>query len=259
MPKGVIEKYKQWVEEGLLKFHAKKFTTTNCFFKNYIVKTYSNYYEDETDTVITTQQDYAQSVDVILNEDAITNVIKGYCMPSGLPWHQVDEVYVPINCNDKFHWELAVIFLKDRRIRVYDSLSSLRNMESINEINKLVAMLPTYLSDNRIFEEASRTDWTNLEVYRNKITQRTQFLNEHSFENCGAFVAGYAEYLSEGMNVSSDDFEAEYHQMRYATLLQKYGIQKAQKDYVSKNDDPPRRPRSRNIRIPGENEIGSTE
>ncbi|PHT88623.1 hypothetical protein T459_10729 [Capsicum annuum] len=258
MPKGVIEEYKQWVEEGLLKFHAKKFTTTNCFFKNYIVKTYSNYYEDETDTVITTQQDYAQSVDVILNEDAITNVIKGYCMPSGLPWHQVDEVYVPINCNDKFHWELAVIFLKDRRIRVYDSLSSLRNMESINEINKLVAMLPTYLSDNRIFEEASRTDWTNLEVYRNKITQRTQFLNEHSFENCGAFVAGYAEYLSEGMNVPSDDFEAEYHRMRYATLLQKYGIQKAQKDYVSKNDDPPR-PRSRNIRIPGENEIGSTE
>ncbi|PHU24260.1 hypothetical protein BC332_09367 [Capsicum chinense] len=359
MPKGVIEEYKQWMEEGLLKFHAKKkmndehykaklsflgvheivfvvahartknwfylmsqknacwndeyidvifyhlrkksklrndqdyrFTTTNCFFKNYIVKTYSNYYEDETDTVITTQQDYAQSVDVVLNEDAITNVINGYCMPSDLPWHQVDEVYVPgkqyyYNTeknlsreqpkkkrllqqqrkklregggvgNDKFHRELAVIFLKDRRIRVYDSLSSLRNMESINEINKLVAMLSTYLSDNRFFEKASRTNWTNLEVYRNKITQRTQFLNEHPFENCGAFVAGYAEYLSEGMNVPSDDFEAEYHRMRYATLLRKYGIQKAQKDYVSENDDPPR-PRSRNIRIPGENEIGSTE
>ncbi|PHU06363.1 hypothetical protein BC332_22852 [Capsicum chinense] len=103
MPRGVIEEYKQWVEEGLLKFHAKKndqdyrFTTTNYFFKNYIVKTYSNYYEDDTDSVITTQQDYAQSVDVVLNEDAITNIIKGYCMPSGLPWHQVDEVYVPIN------------------------------------------------------------------------------------------------------------------------------------------------------------------
>ncbi|KAM3325027.1 hypothetical protein P3S67_000151 [Capsicum chacoense] len=24
MPRGVIEEYKQWVEEGLLKFHAKK-------------------------------------------------------------------------------------------------------------------------------------------------------------------------------------------------------------------------------------------
>ncbi|PHU12427.1 hypothetical protein BC332_19357 [Capsicum chinense] len=145
MPRCVIEEYKQ-------------FTKTNCFFKNYIVKTYSNYYEDDTDTVITTQQDYAQSVDVVLNEDAITNIIKRYCLPSGLPWHQVNEVYVPVNCNEKFHRVLAVIDLKNRRIRVYDSLSSLRNMESINEINKLAAMLPTYLSDSRFFEEISRTD-----------------------------------------------------------------------------------------------------
>ncbi|PHU25048.1 hypothetical protein BC332_03380 [Capsicum chinense] len=179
-----------------------RFTTTNYFFKSYIVKTYSNYYEDDTDTIITTQQDYTQSVDVVLNEDAITNIIKGYCMPSGLPWHQVDEVYVPINCNDKFYWVLAVIALKDGRIRVYDSLSNLRNMESINEINK----------------------------------------------DCGVFVAKYAEYLSKGINVPSDGFEAEYHQKRYATLLQNYGIQKAQKGYVSENDDPPRpRSRSRNI------------
>ncbi|PHU28731.1 hypothetical protein BC332_00824 [Capsicum chinense] len=189
-----------------------RFTTTNYFFKNYIVKTHSNYYEDDTDTVITTQQDYAQSVDVVLNEDATTNIIKGYCMSSGLPWHQVDEVYVPINCNNKFHWVLTVIVLKDRRICVYDSLSSLRNMKSINEINK----------DREVF------------------------------------VVGYAEYLSEGMNVPSDDFEAKYHRMCYTTLFRKYGIQKAQKGYVSENDDPPR-PRSRNMRILSENEIASIE
>ncbi|XP_047270414.1 uncharacterized protein LOC107874080 [Capsicum annuum] len=113
-----------------------RFTTTNYFFKNYIVKTYSNYYEDDTDTIITTQQDYAQSVDVVLNEDAITNIIKGYCMPSDLPWHQIDEGL----------WR---------------------------------------------------------------------------------FVAEYAEYLREGMNVPSDDFEAEYHRIRCAILFRKYGIQKA--------------------------------
>ncbi|PHT76710.1 hypothetical protein T459_20232 [Capsicum annuum] len=183
-----VELMPYWKHIDVIFYHLRKksklrndqdyrFTTTNCFFKNYIVKTYSNYYEDDTDTVITTQQDYAQYVDVVLNEDAITNIIKRYCMPSGLPWHQVDEVYVPVNCNEKFHWVLAVIDLKNRRIRVYDSLSSLRNMESINEINKLAAMLPTYLSDNRFFEEISRTDWANLEAYRDKITQRTQFLN----------------------------------------------------------------------------------
>ncbi|PHT97122.1 hypothetical protein BC332_33951 [Capsicum chinense] len=135
-----------------------RFTITNYFFKNYIEKTYSRYYKDDTDTVLTTQQDYAQSAVVALDEEAITNIIKGYCMSSGLPWHQVDEVYIPINCNEKFHWVLAVIALKDRRIRIYDSLSSLRNKESINKIQKLVVMVPTYLSDSEFFEETSHTD-----------------------------------------------------------------------------------------------------
>ncbi|KAF3647119.1 hypothetical protein T459_02866 [Capsicum annuum] len=124
---SVIEEFKQWVEEGLLKFHAKK------------------YYEDDTDTVLTTQQDYAESVRVALIEEAITHIINGYCMPSGLSWNQVDEV------------------------------------------------------------------------------------------DCGVFVAGYAEYLSEEMNVPSDGFEEEYHRMHYATLLRKYDIEKAKKGYVSEN------------------------
>ncbi|KAM3285007.1 hypothetical protein P3S67_023806 [Capsicum chacoense] len=75
-----------------------------------------------------------------------------------------------------------------------------------------------------------------------------------SCKDCGVFVAGYAEYLSEEMNVSSDGFEAEYHRIRYATLLRKYGIQKAKKGYVSENDDPPRS-KSRIIQIPDDKAI----
>ncbi|PHU28048.1 hypothetical protein BC332_00141 [Capsicum chinense] len=172
-----------------------RFTTTNYFFKNYIDKTYSIYYEDDTDSVLTTQQDYVESVHVALIEEAITHIIKGYCMPSGLPWHQVDEVYVPINCNENFHWVLAVIALKDRRIRVYDSLSRRRNTESITEIQKLAKMLPTYLSDNNFYDETSRTDWPNLETYRDKITQTTQILNEHTFD---------VEYVQHIMQQESD-------------------------------------------------------
>ncbi|KAF3679324.1 hypothetical protein FXO37_03928 [Capsicum annuum] len=41
--------------------------------------------------------------------------------------------------------------------------------------------------------------------------------------DCGVFVAGYAEYLSEGIDVPSVGFEAEYHRMRYESLLRKYG------------------------------------
>ncbi|PHT45651.1 hypothetical protein CQW23_14809 [Capsicum baccatum] len=186
---------------------------------------YFRYYPNDTDTVHSTQQDYAQSVIMTQNEEAITNIIKGYCLPSGLPWHLVDEVYVPVNFNEKFSCVLTVISLKDRRIRVYDSLSSLRNMKSINEIHKLAMMLPIYLSDNR-------------------------------FLDCGVYIAGYVEYLNEGMNVPSVGFEEEYHRIRYTSLLQKYGIEKAKKGYVSENDDPPR-PRTKTISILDETGIVS--
>ncbi|PHT45374.1 hypothetical protein CQW23_14532 [Capsicum baccatum] len=160
-------------------------------------------------------------------------------------------------------------FHAKKRIRVYDLLSKRRNTKSITEIQKLAKMLPTYLSDNKFYDEISRTNWPNLEIYRDKITQTTQILNEHSFDveyvqhimqqecdnvNCGVFVVGYAEYLSEEMNVPSDGFEEEYHRMCYATLLRKYGIQKAKKGYVNENDDPPK-PKSRIIQISDDNAI----
>ncbi|PHT38167.1 hypothetical protein CQW23_21740 [Capsicum baccatum] len=82
-------------------------------------------------------------------------------------------------------------------------------------------------------------DWKNLDAYRDKMSQRTKLLNQHSFEveyeqnitqqkcdslDCGVFVAGYTEYLSEEIDVPSVCFEAEYHRMRYASLLQNYGL-----------------------------------
>ncbi|PHT99369.1 hypothetical protein BC332_31712 [Capsicum chinense] len=66
-------------------------------------------------------------------------------IPAGLSWHLVDEVYIPINCGDEFHWVLAVVDLTERRIRVYDSMSRRRRSEPLFEIQKLAKILPTYL------------------------------------------------------------------------------------------------------------------
>ncbi|KAF3626639.1 hypothetical protein FXO37_30288 [Capsicum annuum] len=151
-------------------------------------------------------------------------------------------------------WVLeAVIALEDKRICVYDSLSNLRNMDSSLEIQKLEVMLPTFLSDSEIFEQTSRKDWPNLDAYRDKLSDTTQLLNTNSFEveDCGVFVTGYAEYISEGMSVPSVGFEAAYHLMRYTSLLRNYGLQKTKKGYVSENEDLPR-PRPTKHSIPDE-------
>ncbi|KAF3675986.1 hypothetical protein FXO38_04514 [Capsicum annuum] len=246
-----------------------RFTTTNYFFKNYVEKTYRSYYPNDSDTILSTQKDYAESVVMANNENAVNNIIKEFSILALLPWHLVDEVYVPMNCNQNFHWVLAVITLKDRRICVYDSLSNIRNMDSSVEIQKLAVMLPTFLSDCEFFEQISRTDWPNLDAYRDKLSDTTQLLNTNSFEveyvqnisqqdcdslDCGVFIAGYAEYISEGMSVPSVGFEVSYHPMRYISLLRNFDLRKAKKDYVSENEDSPR-PRRTKHSIPDEMDI----
>ncbi|PHT36763.1 hypothetical protein CQW23_24463 [Capsicum baccatum] len=72
-----------------------------------------------------------------------------------------------------------------------------------------------------------------------------KFNMHHVVMDYGVFVAGYAEYLSEAMDVPLVGSEAEYHLMRYAALLRNYGLQKEKKGYVNDNDDPPR-PRTEN-------------
>ncbi|PHU29807.1 hypothetical protein BC332_01900 [Capsicum chinense] len=70
---------------------------------------------------------------------------QGFSIPVGLPLYLVDEVYIPIYCGNEFHWVLAIVILKDRRIRVYDSMSQRRCSGPSSEIQKLAKILANYL------------------------------------------------------------------------------------------------------------------
>ncbi|WMV19041.1 hypothetical protein MTR67_012426 [Solanum verrucosum] len=96
---------------------------------------------------------------VLEYEDKIVGIIKGFGIPAGLPWHLTDDVYVPVNCNGEFHWVLTVIALKERCIKVYDSMSSSRTNKNLcSEIQKLSTMLPKYLESNKFFEQ--KDNWS---------------------------------------------------------------------------------------------------
>ncbi|KAF3661375.1 hypothetical protein FXO37_12958 [Capsicum annuum] len=127
-----------------------------------------------------------QQPEVFQNEECLINIIKGFSIPTGLAWNLVDEVYILINYGDEFYWVLAIIVLKERRIRVYDSM------------------------------------------------------------DCGPFVAAYAEYLSDGLQVPNARLDAGLLRKTYAALLWKYGEAKAQKPYATDVKDP-RRPKPNSV------------
>ncbi|PHT43827.1 hypothetical protein CQW23_17852 [Capsicum baccatum] len=92
--------------------------------KVYIDKAYVNYYDANAGNEFATRDVSAKTDEVADMEMTLINTIKGFSPRAGQSWHLVDEVFVPINCDGVFHWILTVIALKDRCIRVYDSMTS---------------------------------------------------------------------------------------------------------------------------------------
>ncbi|KAG5629134.1 hypothetical protein H5410_000851 [Solanum commersonii] len=153
-------------------------------------------------------------------ENKIVGTIKGFGILGGLPWHLTDKVYVPVNCNGVFHWVLAVVVLKERCIKTKPTGQFLNlTKERTNLTHSKSAMLL---------------------ILPNKQAIVCKY--------CGLFIAAYAEFLSEGLQVPSYGISSKTLRMRYASLLWNYGTLKAQSDYVSNNEDP-QRPRPKKAKF----------
>ncbi|PHT44701.1 hypothetical protein CQW23_13859 [Capsicum baccatum] len=147
-------------------------------------------------------------------------------IPASLPWNLVDEVYIPIIYGDEFHWVLTVVVLKKRRIRVYDSMSRRRRFRPSSEIQKLGKILPTYLDMSGFLDQKFHTNWSMIEAYRTKMgnpfdIKYLEGIARHTISSldCGLFIAAYAEYLSDGLQVPNDELDTGLLRKRYAALL----------------------------------------
>ncbi|PHU05681.1 hypothetical protein BC332_26503 [Capsicum chinense] len=136
-----------------------------------------------------------QQLKVSQNEECLINIIKGFRILAGLPWHLVDEMYIPTNCGDEFHWV--------------------------------------------------RTDWSIIEAYQDKIANPfdVQYVDRIAQQtigslDCGLFVAAYAEYLSDGLQVPNDGLDDGLLRKRYATILWKYVEARSQNSYATYIKDP---------------------
>ncbi|PHU18862.1 hypothetical protein BC332_10013 [Capsicum chinense] len=232
----LINDYSEWIVDGLLKHHVgrkqnderyKVNESSLCFDMFDFVVAYPGtknwfYLMSQPQSCWNDKQSK-----VFRNEECLINIIKGFSIPAGLPWHLVDEVYIPINYGDEFHWVLAVVILKERRIRVYDSMSRRRHSGLSSKIQKLAKILSTYLDMSGFLHQKVCTDWSTIEAYRDKMAnpfdvQYVDGIAQQALVACknyGPFVAAYAEYLSDGLQVPNDGLDAGLLRKRYAALL----------------------------------------
>ncbi|PHT43087.1 hypothetical protein CQW23_17112 [Capsicum baccatum] len=72
--------------------------------------------------------------------------INGFRMHVFVPWHTVEDIYIPVNIKEKHHWVLAVLSFSERCIFLYDSYESSGNYTPVlAEIEKLAEIIPLYL------------------------------------------------------------------------------------------------------------------
>ncbi|PHT40063.1 hypothetical protein CQW23_18917 [Capsicum baccatum] len=150
---------------------------------------------------------------------------------------------------------LVVVVLKERRIRVYDLMSRRRHFGPSSEIQKLAKILPTYLDMSGFLDQKVRIDWSTIEAYQDKMANPfdVQYVDGIAQQtigslNCGPFIAFYAEYLSDRLQVPNDGLDVRLLCKIYAALLWKYGEAKAQKPYATDVKDP-RRPKVNSIAL----------
>ncbi|PHU21862.1 hypothetical protein BC332_06969 [Capsicum chinense] len=110
------------------------------------------------------------------------------------------------------------------------------------------------------FKDEEKMEPSTIEDYRDKMANPfdVQYIDGIAQQitgsmDCGPFVAAYAEYLSDGLQVLNDGLDAGLLHKRYVALLWKYGEAKAQKPYVTDVKDP-RRPKPNSVAL-GEEQL----
>ncbi|PHT63246.1 hypothetical protein T459_32890 [Capsicum annuum] len=246
----LINDYSEWIADGLLKHHTGRKPNDERYKVNELSLSFDMfdfvvaqpemknwfYLMSQPQTCWNDEQPKVSQ-----NEECLINIIKGFSIPAGLPWHLIDEVYILINCGDESHWVLAVVILKERRIRVYDSMSRRRRSGPSSEIQKLAKILPTYLDISVFLDQKVCIDWSTIEAYRDKMANLfdVQYVDGIAQQTIGSFY---------GLQVPNDGLDAGLLRKRYAALLWKCEEAKAQKSYATDIKDP-RRPKPNSIAL----------
>ncbi|XP_047249899.1 uncharacterized protein LOC124890087 [Capsicum annuum] len=153
-----------------------KYSTVDCNFMN-VIRSLNNVYS----------MDHQNLKDGV-QEHHLIEYINGFRMHAAVPWHTVEDIFIPVNIKDKHHWVLAVLSFLERCIFLYDSYESNGHYAAVlAEIEKIAKIIPL---------------------------------------DCGVFIVMYAECLSYGHKVIATEFDPNALRTRYVALLWDYGIQK---------------------------------
>ncbi|PHT86295.1 hypothetical protein T459_08401 [Capsicum annuum] len=221
-----------------------KFSTVDCNFMNIIRSVHDIYSVDDANIKTGGQKAH-------LNE-----YINGFRMHDVMPWHTVEDIYIPINIKEKHHWVLAVLSFSERCILLYDSYESYDHHSIVlTEIEKLAEIILLCLQACNFFYDKKGINLQNHPRYKDKdSSDMFDILFEKNLPqrpsgslDYGLYMVTYTECLSYGHNILSNEFDPNAPHTRYVALLWAYETRKQEANVHSDVEAPLRLARQSRI------------
>ncbi|PHT74722.1 hypothetical protein T459_21999 [Capsicum annuum] len=174
---------------------------------------------------------------------------------AAVPWHTVEDIFIPVNIKEKHHWVLAVFSFSERCIFLYDSYEFSGHYAAVlAEIEKIAKIISLCLQACDFYVKKG-IDHQSHPRYKDKESSNIfdllfqDDLPQQSSESldCCVFMAMYAECLSYGHKVIAFEFDPNALCTRYAALLWDYGIRKQEANTISDVEAPVRPARQSRI------------
>ncbi|KAF3649270.1 hypothetical protein FXO38_17730 [Capsicum annuum] len=111
-----------------------KYSTVDCNFMN-VIRSLNDVYSMDH-----------QNLNAGGQEHHLIEYINGFRIHAAMPWHTVEDIFVPININEKHHWVQAVLSFSERCIFLYDLYEFSGHYAAVlAEIEKIATIIPMCL------------------------------------------------------------------------------------------------------------------
>ncbi|KAF4356796.1 hypothetical protein F8388_000599 [Cannabis sativa] len=157
----------------------------------------------------------------------------GRKMLCGSPWHLCDHVLFIIHMETESHWILGRLNIEERRMYMYNSLSTaMKDSAAIKACQPFAVLLPHFFA---LFDEFKKENKpVCLDPFE---VVKVDGLPQQTSNDCGCFVASFAEYFID-MKPIPPIFDVEKHRDRLAVLFYKYARMK-EVDFIDSEDEAP--------------------
>ncbi|KAM6562747.1 hypothetical protein CsatB_022745 [Cannabis sativa] len=206
-----------------------KFTTTDCLFFKTIHVLYEKFIAQK------------KNLSLITAQHAIADYIRGRKMLCGSPWHLCDHVFFIIHMETESHWILGRLNIEERRVYMYNSLSTaMKDSAAIKACQPFAVLLPHFFA---LFDEFKKENKpVCLDPFE---VVKVDGLPQQTSNDCGCFVASFAEYFID-MKPIPPIFDVEKHRDRLAVLFYKYARMK-EVEFIDSEDEAPLKGPKKNL------------